>query len=373
MEDRVKQLKFVFNVIMVLCITLFFTAGNCLASETEVSAYGYVKLDTIYETGNSFPGNYAFYAVNPGDSDGLLHMTANQTRLGLTIKAPGCGDFKLSGNVEIDFYGGNAENKAYNFMRKAYLEISNGKISILAGQTSDIISPLFPSDLNYSVLWGMGNIGYRRPQLRLTKYFKGEKSEFKLEVGVVRAIGNGLFGGIALGTPNAQGRLSGKFLMANAAVELGVSGHYGKSKESAAKDFTTQSINVDFQLSMGKNVKFLAEYFNGKNLGTYLGGILQSSNTDTGTEIAAQGFFANLVIQLSPKISSSLAFGTDDPKDGDLSAGYRSKNTAIFGNIIFKLAPALSMGFQATHCQTDYLNLENQKTLRLQNSWMLSF
>ena len=41
--------------------------------------------------------------------------------------------------------------------------------TILGGQTWDVISPLNPRSLNYSVYWWAGNIGYRRPQVRLTK------------------------------------------------------------------------------------------------------------------------------------------------------------------------------------------------------------
>ena len=40
----------------------------------------------------------------------------------------------------------------------------------MAGQTWDVISPLNPGMLMYSVGWEAGNIGYRRAQLRAERY-----------------------------------------------------------------------------------------------------------------------------------------------------------------------------------------------------------
>ena len=72
--------------------------------------------------------------------------------------------------VEIDFYGsGGTENKAKLQLRHAYMKLDwpADDLSVIAGQTSDVFSPLNPSTLNYTVLWDAGNIGYRRPQIRL--------------------------------------------------------------------------------------------------------------------------------------------------------------------------------------------------------------
>jgi hypothetical protein len=359
-----KKLHVVLLIITMICTTTLITG------KTKVTPYGFVKLDAIYETGSSHPGNFVLWAKNPGESDGLFHLTANQTRLGLNIEGISFGDFKVKGKVEIDFYGGNAENKAYNFMRKAFLEISNGSLSILAGQSSDIISPLVPSDLNYTVHWGSGNIGYRRPQLSFKYSKESGKGIFTIQGGVFRTIGNGLNGGIALGVPTFQGRIAGKFLMGNSSLQLGVSGHYGKSKESSDLEYATNSLNLDVVFEVSPKVKILGEYFTGKNLGTFFGGIAQSVNS-SGTEIRAKGFYVNLQAKTTKKSQLSVAYGMDDPDDSDLNDGNRSKNSAFFVNYTFNLSPSLKIGFQVANWQTDYLNGETQKTTRIQNSWIL--
>ena len=40
----------------------------------------------------------------------------------------------------------------------------------MAGQNWDLMSPLLPSTVNYSVGWAGGNIGFRRMQLRADRY-----------------------------------------------------------------------------------------------------------------------------------------------------------------------------------------------------------
>ena len=139
-----------FKILLVIFFVLSLSV-SIVADKPGASVYGYVKLDALYETGYSSHGNFAIWAANPGDNDGLFHVTANQTRLGLDIKGVGFGDFKVTGKIEIDFYGGGPENKAYNYMRHAFLKISNGTFSVIAGQYWDIINPLNPFTLNYPV------------------------------------------------------------------------------------------------------------------------------------------------------------------------------------------------------------------------------
>lgn len=371
------------NSLLLVVVMLSISSLSLFAGEEEkitVKPYGYIKLDAIYETGNSYPGNYTLWAQDPGNSDGVFHVTARQTRLGLAVKGISFGNFKVTGKVEVDFHSsGVPENKSYNFMRHAFLTISNGSFTIIAGQTSDIISPLVPSSLNYPVLWCAGNIGYRRPQLSFRQDFKSGKSTFTIQGGIVRTItgdydGDGINDGIAAGFPTVQGRIGGKFALGSgSSLQLGFSGHYGKSKGDV--EFTSDSINVDFLLVVSK-FKIIAEYFSGKNLGTYLGGIAQNVNLNTNEEINAKGFYVNAVAAVSKKVQFSFGYGMDDPDDNNLnysSGSSRTKNTSIFGNIVINLSPSLKIGLQVSNWQTDYLNREKQETLRFQHCWILNF
>ena len=190
-------------------------------SNLDIQLYGFLKLDSAYDSSRIENGNYAKWVVSEStnDNDDQFNMTVNQTRLGMLINGPDNGNMKTSGRVELDFYGGGDENKSRLMMRHAYFKLDwpEKRFNIIAGQTSDVISPLFPSTVNYSVCWWTGNIGYRRPQLRLTKEMRINKDvDLKLEGALARTIGrsdavaapNGTESGEDAGSPTLQGRIS---------------------------------------------------------------------------------------------------------------------------------------------------------------------
>jgi hypothetical protein len=132
-------------------------------------------------------------------------------------------------------------------------------------------------------------------------------------------------------------------------------------------------LNADFLLVLSPKFKIIAEYFSGKNLGTFLGAIVQSVNVPQGVEVEAKGFFVAAVASLSKKVQMSVGYGMDDPDDATLLPGARAKNTSFYGNITCKLSGSVKTGFEVSNWVTDYLGLDEQKTLRFQHSWILSF
>lgn len=389
------------SCVFALCFVLLFISFMAFAGAEEekpsVKAYGYIKLDDLYETGHSSHGNYAMWAMNPGETNGKFYVTAKETRLGLAITGFSFGKFKVTGKIEVDFHSNyEAENKAYNYMRHAYLQISDGSLTITAGQTWDIINPLNPVTLNYSVLWCAGNIGYRRPQLSFRKDFKAGKNLVTLEAGIFRTISadydmDGVDDGVSSGLPTIQGRIAGKLNVGNQAfLQLGVSGHYGKIDTFwFTRHYKTisNSLNADFLLVLSPKFKILAEYFSGKNLSPYLGGIAQSpslENVAGGSiqfiDINSRGFFVNVVANPIKKVRLSTGLGIDDPfyKDSDypLDSGFMTKNTSIFGNLVISLSRSVEVGLEISHWKTDkWYNsrIVTYKTTRFQNSWILYF
>ena len=137
----------------------------------ELSWYGYMKLDASWDEAIINTGNFARWVAAPemGHSHADFNMTARQTRLGFRASSEAAGA-QLTGRWEADFYAGAAENKNGLQVRHAYVDmVWPSGWEVLAGQTSDVISPLNPTTLNYTVAWWAGNIGYRRPQLRVTR------------------------------------------------------------------------------------------------------------------------------------------------------------------------------------------------------------
>ena len=124
-------------------------SSNELLHSFKFKPYGFIKLDASYDDSRSFPGNFILYVPNESvhKDDNEFNMTARQTRLGLDIIAPEIYDWKAWGRVEMDFYGDGTshENKGSILLRHAFVNLEKGNFSLLAGQTSDLISPLYPN------------------------------------------------------------------------------------------------------------------------------------------------------------------------------------------------------------------------------------
>jgi len=373
-------------------------------SNLDIQLYGYIKLDAAYDTARTNSGNYVVWADNDAvrGKDNEFNITANQTRLGMRISGPEEDGLKTSGRVEIDFYGGGAENKSKIQLRHAYMKLDwpSDRFSIIAGQTSDIISPLNPSTLNYTVLWDVGNIGYRRPQIRLTKSIACNNNlDVKFETGLFRTIGDDELSSVAgqksgedAGFPTFQGRVGFTFpgLTTAGPTTLGVSGHWGKEEydrvtttaasTATSEEFETWSFNVDLTQPLTEKVTIKGEFFTGANLDTYFGGIGQGvRSTTVGTtttyheEIDSKGGWIAAGLGPWGKCRFNIGAGMDQVDNDDVNVGGRTLNRTVFGNAIYSLNKNTEIGFELSRWCTEYKGSGDAENLRAQTSFIYKF
>jgi len=360
-------------------------------SSLDIQLYGYIKLDAAYDTSRVDTGNFARWVESESDNDddSQFNMTARETRLGALISGPQDDQLKTSGRVEIDFYEGGAENKPRIMMRHAYLNIlwPEDKFSILAGQTSDVISPLYPSTINYSVCWWVGNIGYRRPQIRLTKELAlGESVNLKLEGALARTVGiSDTFttdSGADAGYPGVQGRVGLTFpSLAHKPTTIGVSAHvareeYDTSASGDSKHFDSWSANLDVTQPINEWLTIKGELFTGENLSAYLGGIGQGVNIDTFTEIGSRGGWIAAALGPWDKWRFNVGFSADDVDGDDLRAmtgDKRTYNRSIFANTLYSLNKSTQIGFELSQWRTDYQGKDDGDSLRAQGALIYRF
>ena len=360
-------------------------------ANSRIEFYGYAKLDMAYDTGRVFPGNYALY-VQPMPANernnSQYNMTANQSRLGMNFTAMDTGDKKLTGKVEIDFYGGGAaDNKANPMMRHAYMQLEWPKydFTILAGQTSDLISPLVEPTVQYTVGWDQGNIGYRRAQLRLTKGWKmTDTSRFTWALGFFRTIGHVSTDlgntGSESGMPTFQTRFG--FTFAGAAgrpVNLGISGHYGREtfinplKGEPDTKLSTYSYNVDASIPLSKTFTLQAEGYYGRDLDTFFGGSNQAYDFKKAIGTLSQGGWLAFSYTPNTHWNFNLGGGADNPRTGDLEAGARGNNTMIFANTWYSITKQALVGFELAYLSTAYVEKDTVHATRAQLSFQYNF
>jgi len=359
----------------------------------RIQPYGYFKFDMIYDDSavNGANGDY-IVSVKPENSttraDDSFSFTARQTRLGAKVFAPNIGDLKTMGRVEIDFYNpvtsSTNENKSTPQMRHAYGQLSGPDWSLLFGQTSDIISPLVPSTLNYTVGWFGGNIGYRHPQLRFTKWWDcPNNSRFQIETALSRDLNNdydsgGVDDGQDSSAPTVLGRVSYATPMNGKKCVIGASGHFGN--EEIDWDYVgdddnvhTWSVNADVVVPVCEKVELKGEVFWAENCNSYFGGIGQGVNTTTQDEIETIGAWAQVGYKPCEDWALNTGGGFDDPIDSDLNDGNKSLNYFIFTNANYLFSKYLSTGIEFTYWRTDYKNSNDGDDFRVQHSWILKF
>ena len=362
-------------------------AATRVLSDFRFKPYGYVKLDAVYDDSRTNYGNYVFFIENQGE-DNEFNMTAKQTRIGLNILAPDIYDWKARGRIEVDFYGAAGhENKAEPLLRHAFLESEKEDFTLLAGQTSDLISPLFPNTLNYTVGWAAGNIGYRRPQLRAThRHSFKENSAFISALAIARTTGttnedldkDGQNDGEEAGLPTVQARFAlTTELLTDKLTTFGLSGHYGEEKidwgliEPYTGDRDREeswSVNGDFDIPLSDRFSVKGEVFVGCNLDDYLGGILQGVNRNTRDSIKTRGGWTQVSYRHSNKWQYKAGLGIDDPENDDLNDGNKSRNSFYYGNVTYNLIPPVTMGLEYSYWETEYLTQRSGTDNRIQYS-----
>jgi hypothetical protein len=353
----------------------------------SITPYGFLWGNMVQATQRTSPGSYTLFVTSPSvDKESEFIVDARNTRLGFDVggpEVPFFGNAKGGGKVEIDFQNSvlSTENKATIMLRHAYAEIKDEDIRILVGQTWDVISPLNPGMLLYSVGWDAGNIGYRRAQ------FRGERflafSDVSL-VTVQASVNQQIFEDSTTDTPATikgqpsnwpilEGRVAwtlGERGQCCNPITVGMSGHIGNEEYDSAifgpNNFRrTWSGNIDVRVPFTPYLGVQGECFVGENLGAFLGGIGQGVDPVTGNTIRSAGGWVELWYDWTPRLHSHVGYSIDDPNDNDLHlATEKSYNQFYYGSLIYDLTKNCLIGMEVSSWKTLYVGLDGADSVR---------
>lgn len=367
---------------------------------TRIGLYGILRMDSYYGTGRFNHQQFTYYAnsQDPGntptvdDRRNWIDLTPRLSRLGVKVERdslPGWAEAKVLGILEFDFQnratsetsGLESESRELPRLRHAYVKLTAGGFSFLAGQTWDLISPLFPVVNADGMMWNSGNLGDRRPQLRLgyDVAISGDAA-FNMAVAVARtgaidrknldpgAVGDNQRDGDASGRPMIQGRI-GLAKLLEKRIDLGVWGHFAwertESVVAGRTHFYSSSVGADLKVKILNELTFSGEIWFGKNLSDLRGGIDQGVDVATGKEIVSRGGWAELIAQLADPYAIAGGVGVDDPRDGTLSvATQRSHNIAPYVYSRYDFGGGFVVGAEAIFWTTDYLGLMSGRANR---------
>ncbi len=356
----------------------------------KVVPYGVLWGTTTYETSRTRIGDYTLWAISPDDEgEDAIHFNGKGTRLGLDVSGPriaclGCA--KSGGKVEIDFEGSfTIENKPGVLLRHAYWEVKNQNFRLLMGQTWDVISPLNPKCIMYSVYWGAGNIGYRRAQLRYERYFTMTNAwQLEFQGALATDAGHDFTNGATpsngdhAGWPIIEMRVGSKIGHCNP-ISFGVSGHVGEQIfDFAGADDTarpTWSINADLKVPITSRLGVQGEFFTGTNLKTFLGGIIQGVNCGgTDDAIRSTGGWVNAYYDWTPRLHSAIGYTVDDPVNSDITtANGRLYNQAYWGNVTYDVTKKFMLGLEVGQWRTSFTDRAAADATRIEFAGKYAF
>lgn len=341
----------------------------------SIVPYGRVVVSTVYETARSYPGDIILWAQSADvQGEDAFYVDAKSTRLGLKIAGPSpgcCPGAHLGACVEIDFQGQYlTHNKPGLLFRRGFIEMKNESFKFLAGQEWEVISPLYPGNLNYVPGSGVGNLGYRRAQVRAERYLTTQggrkltlQSSLNMDIlqdfntdATVRAD--------VAGWPVLEGRAAWQFARGLSRgvqpAEFGVSAHIGEivydflaPNPDPVDDLTrrTWSLNCDVRVPITQRLTFRGELFTGENLSAYMGGILQGVDKQTRNTVRSTGGWFDFGYQWTPRLRSYAGFSLDDPFDQDLTSG-RTYNHFYFANLLYDVTDKFMVGIDVSSWKT---------------------
>jgi predicted porin len=349
---------------------------------TSISLYGYLQLNAVYEDGASeTQGDHYSRWANSGaeKADGHFWMNPNSTRLGFNFSGPQKeGKPEVGGKLETDFNNGNPnrQNNGAFRIRHAYgqIKFKDLGLTLLMGQSSDIIAPLGAPTINQCGLEGAGSLGTRRPQIRLTE------AVGPVEI-IVAVTNDRTRTDVNAVAPAFQGSLGAKLPASWAGekqnVQIVLSGHYAfnetsgntKAEVDAKKDSagypTSWSGVASLSLPVISILKLSGEMFYGQELNRYNSGSIGQTNLNgytagtnigwgKGKGIQSIGGWGALELKLG---DFAIAGGVGvESLDEDRSAGAtRDNNMTTFGNLKYNVAETLWLGLEYSNIVTEYV------------------
>jgi hypothetical protein len=174
-----------------------------VASKLDVSIYGFVELDSIWDSTqglNDLAGSSAIARPNTYAGDHpQLTFGARNSRIGLKLASPtNTDDFKVTGQMEMDFLGNQPagisegafwQNAPFRF-RQMNVKLETNVVDLLFGQTWQLFGWQGINQPNTVQIQGIpGEVYGRTPQIRISKRIPaGDVASIEIAIAAARPV-----------------------------------------------------------------------------------------------------------------------------------------------------------------------------------------
>jgi hypothetical protein len=332
------------------------------SSKFPMKIFGTVVSNTFFNTGEpnwlDIPNIANPYT--PGNRNGSFSSTMRQTRVGGVFEGPIVGNMKINGTLAMDFFGGIPNFQTGQVMGLprllyAYMRLDGEKTAFEIGQDQMMLAPKNPTSLMgmaFPTLYRSGNLYLRAPQIRAEQVIaSGSFGQIRAVGGMMAPIAGDFsnafyqfvppnLAGERSRVPAVQSRVSWRATPAGPYEqpqwEFGVSGHYGRERFTLER-LPSWATAADFDVNAGR---FGAggEYFIGRNLDAFGGGIAQVAKS--------QGGFIEARLAATRRLSFNSGYGTDRLFDLVKFPAQLSRNSTYFANGIYSFTPEFRAAFE---------------------------
>lgn len=338
-------------------------------SRARLELNGRVMMNGFYNTEKVNNVDNPQVALNLGLSGAVSRgagMAIRQTRLGLAVAVPEVMRGTFTGDVDVDFYGGQILSGGGRTFPLLRLRTARGIVRwsqahLLVGQESPLLNglnPVSPAAIGTPGFAAAGNLWLWLPQLRVGVE-RGSTIRFGVQAAALAPTSGD--GATTHETDNDQAERSRKpFLQARASVrmreespiEIGCGVHRGWLRPQAT-DTDSEAVGCDAIAPVTEWLELRGEMFSGKALrGLGGGGIGQNFIPDSSRGLTTKGAWFQVNLKPTHMWSVGAGCGGDHPEQ---IARPRRRNDACAGYGLVRTGP-MFFGAELRRLRTEYVN-----------------
>lgn len=323
------------------------------------------------------------YPASPsGQNTNTFDLHARQSSIDARLTGPEVFGLTPGAEILTLFFNDNITDDNYGLLvYYAYGELKNEQMRFAAGLQRDIFNPVGPTVLPISQLYGSGNGGSYRGQIRFERFVHfDDGSQLTFQLGLSNPISTLVLNSLKdplvedNGWPNIEGRLAfgvgeiQEFMggRKQRSVEFGVSGVAGQIRISKpvpgpgtpGPDRIVDDVwasGCDLQWAVTDRLGMKGELFIGQTLGEYNAGVLQNFNSETFKPIRTKGAYGEVYYYFHPQLHLHCGYGIDDPINDDLASGQVASNQTFFNTLLWDLSKTVQIGLEVDHRRTNYV------------------
>ncbi len=321
----------------------------------------------------------------PGTS-GAFAGSLRQSQIGIEVFGPDVAGAHTSANVKFDFAGGQADTQNGAVMgivrlRTGTVRFDWANTSIIAGQDSLFFAPLVPTSLATIAIPALsysGNLWIWTPQIRVEhRVALSDDSSLLLQAGILDSLTGDYPNpedrvpseGEQSGQPGYAARVAWSHHAFGRDLTVGLGGYYERQNWGFGRSVDAWTGTMDVTVPLGKYFDFTGEFYRGRGIGGFGGGVGQSvvlsgPEMDPATTIRglnSLGGWVQLKYKPRANFEVNFALGDDNPFAGQLRnnpateayyGALLSRNFTPFVNFIYHVRSNVLFSAEYRRLQT---------------------